>query len=105
MNNYPVLLFHSTDDRDLLSLRGLGNIRPELFEKLIVRLRKEFDIISLDELVRCISGSVKLKDRLLAITFDDCPKSYITHALPVMEIYDVPSTCFLITDCVDDKAL
>ena len=105
MNNYPVLLFHSTDGRDLLSLKDLGNLRPELFEKLIVRLRKEFDIIGLDELVGCISGSVKPKDRILAITFDDGPKSYITQALPVMEVYDVPSTCFLITDCVDDRAL
>ncbi len=105
MNNYPVLLFHSTDNRDLLSLKDLGNIRPELFEKLIVRLQKDFDIISLDELVRCISGSAKPKDCLLAMTFDDGPKSYITEALPVMEVHHVPSTCFLITDCVDDKAL
>ena len=51
MNNYPVLLFHSTDDRDLLSLKDIGNIRPELFEKLIVRLKKDFDIIGLDALV------------------------------------------------------
>jgi peptidoglycan/xylan/chitin deacetylase (PgdA/CDA1 family) len=105
MNNYPVLLFHSTDDRDLLSLKDLGNIRPGLFEKLIVRLKNDFDIIGLDELARCISGSVKPKDRVLAITFDDGPKSYITEALPVMEAHDVPSTCFLITDCVDDNAL
>ena len=105
MNNYPVLLFHSTDNRDLLSLKDLGNIRPELFEKLIDRLKKEFDIVGLGELIRCISGPAKPKDRLLAITFDDGPKSYITQALPVMEVYDVPSTCFLITDCIDDKAL
>ena len=41
---------------DLLSLKGLGNIRPELFEKLIVALKKEFDIVALEELVRHISG-------------------------------------------------
>jgi len=105
MSNYPVLLFHSIDNRDLLSLKDLGNIRPELFEKLIVRLKKDFDIIGLRELVRCISGDAKPKDRLLAITFDDGPKSYITEALPVMEVYAVPSSCFLITDCVDDRAL
>jgi len=105
MNNHPVLLFHSTDDRDLLSLRDLGNIRPELFEKLIVRLKKEFDIVGLEELVGRISGSVKTKDRLLAITFDDGPKSYITQALPVMEVHDVQSTCFLITDCIGDQAI
>lgn len=105
MNNYSVLLFHSTDDRDLLSLKDLGNLRPEVFEKLIIGLKKEFDIIGLNELVRCISGDAKPKDRLLAITFDDGPKSYITQALPVMAAFDVPSTCFLITDCIDDKAL
>ena len=105
MNNYPVLLFHSTDNRDLLSLKDLGNVRPEVFEKLIVKLMKEFDIIGLEELAGCISGDAKPKDRILSITFDDGPKSYITQALPVMEVYDVPSTCFLITDCVDDKAL
>ena len=105
MNNHPVLLFHSTDDRDLLSLRDLGNIRPELFEKLIVRLKKEFDIVGLEELVGRISGSVKTKDHLLAITFDDGPKSYITQALPVMEVHDVPSICFLITDCIGDQAI
>ena len=100
-----MLLLHSTDDRELLSLKDLGNISPGLFEKMIVKLRKEFDIISLPELLRCISGDAKPKDRVMAITFDDGPKSYITQALPVMEVYDVPSTCFLITDCVDDKAL
>ncbi len=105
MNNYPVLLFHSTDNRDLLSLKDLGNIRPEVFEKLLVRLKKDFDIIGIEELIGFISGSVKSKDRLLAITFDDGPKSYITQALPVMEAHAVPSTCFLITDCVDDRAL
>ena len=105
MNNYPVLLFHSTDKRELMSLKDLGNIRPELFEKLLVRLKNDFDIVGLEELVKCISGPVKPKDRLLAITFDDGPKSYLTEALPVMEVYNVPSTCFLITDCIDDKAL
>jgi peptidoglycan/xylan/chitin deacetylase (PgdA/CDA1 family) len=105
MNGYRVLLFHSIEGRDLLSLKDLGNIRPKLFEKLIVSLRKEFDIISLDELVRCISGNLKPKDRLLALTFDDGPKSYMTQALPVMEVYDVSSTCFLITDCIGDVSL
>ena len=105
MRNFPVLLFHSTDDRELLSLKGLGNIRPELFERLVVVLKKEFDIVALDELVRYISGDIRPEDRLLALTFDDGPKSYATHAVPVMESYGLPSTCFLITDCIGDQAI
>lgn len=103
MRNFPVLLFHSTDDRDLLSFKGLGNIRSELFERLIVMLKKEFDIVALEELVRHISGDLRSKDRLLALTFDDGPKSYATQAVPVMESYGLPSTCFLITDCIGDQ--
>ncbi len=105
MNNYPVLLFHSIEDRDLLSLKDTGNIRPESFEKLIVRLRAEFDIVGLEEIIKYISGDLKSRDRLLSLTFDDGPKSYATQALPVMESYGLPSTCFLITDCVGDRAI
>ena len=105
MRNFPVLLFHSIDDRDLLSLNGLGNIRPDLFGKLIVKLKKEFDIVSLEELVRNISGDIRSRERLLALTFDDGPKSYATQALPVMEAHGLPSACFLITDCIDDASI
>ncbi|MDH4232802.1 MAG: polysaccharide deacetylase family protein [Nitrospirota bacterium] len=105
MSNYSVLLFHSIDDRDLFSLKDLGNIRPELFETLIARLKKEFDIVALDEVVRHISGGKKPKDRLLALTFDDGPKSYAVHAVPVMEAFNVPSSCFLITGCIGDAAI
>ena len=105
MRNFPVLLFHSTDDRDLLSFKWLGNIRPELFERLMVMLKKEFDIVALDELVRHISGDLRSKDRLLALTFDDGPKSYVTRAVPVMEAYGLPSTCFIITDCIGDQTI
>jgi peptidoglycan/xylan/chitin deacetylase (PgdA/CDA1 family) len=105
MSNYPVLLFHSIDDRELLSLKDLGNIRPELFERLIVGLKKKFDIVELEEIVRHISGEKKTKDRLIALTFDDGPKSYAAQAVPVMNACNVPSTCFLITGCIGDAAV
>lgn len=104
-NEYLILLFHSIDERDVLSLRDLGNIRPEVFEKTVVALKKEFDIISLEDAVRYISGEGRGPARPLAITFDDGAMSYASRAVPVMETYGIPSTCFLITDCVDDRAI
>ncbi len=104
-NEYLILLFHSVDDRDILSLRDLGNIRPEVFEPTVAALKKEFDIISLEDTVRCISEGRRGPDRPLSITFDDGSKSYASHAVPVMESDGIPSTCFLITDCVDDRTI
>jgi|GEM_PF-2413063 len=100
---FTILLFHSIDGRGLLSLKDLGNIRPELFEKVIKSLKKEFDIVSLRQAVEGIQDRLTAKARLLAITFDDGPESYATAAVPIMEAHGVPSTCFLITGCIDDK--
>jgi peptidoglycan/xylan/chitin deacetylase (PgdA/CDA1 family) len=105
MSSCTVLLFHSVDDRELFSFKGLGNIRPELFVELICRLKEEFDIVSLKEMVQIICGDEKPKDRLLALTFDDGPKSYITQAIPVLESYKLPSACFLITGSVNDETI
>lgn len=105
MNNYIVLLFHSVDDRDLFSLKNLGNIHPDVFEKILRSLKKDFDIVSVDELVGALAGKEKSSGPLLAITFDDGPKSYAAHAVPIMESLGIPSTCFLITDCVGDNAI
>jgi peptidoglycan/xylan/chitin deacetylase (PgdA/CDA1 family) len=104
-NEYIILLFHSVDDRDLLSLRDLGNIRPEVFDTAIAALKKEFDIISLEDAVGCISGEGRGPGRPLSITFDDGSMSYLSHAVPILESHGVPSTCFLITDCVDDRTI
>ena len=41
-----------------------------------------------------------MSGRPLAITFDDGGKSYASLAAPVMSTLGIPSTCFLITDCV-----
>ncbi len=100
-----VLLFHSIDDRRLLSLNNLGNVRPEMFEGALRGLRDEFDIVGLNELLGNIPCARKGRERLLSVTFDDGPKSYITKALPVMESLGIPSSCFIITDCVGDRKI
>lgn len=103
MSHHIVLLFHSVDDRDLMSFKDLGNVRPEIFEKLLITLKKDFDIVRLEDIIESVSNEAKRQGRLLAITFDDGPKSYSTNVVPVMESLDMPSKCFLITDCVGDK--
>lgn len=105
MNKYIVLLFHSIERRDLFSLKGLGNIRPEIFREVLVALQERFEVVSIRDIFRTTEGSFKGQNPLVAITFDDGPKSYVTDALPIMESLNIPSACFLITDCIGDKSI
>jgi len=104
-SSYTVLLFHSIDDRVKLSLKNLGNIRPETFEKVCSALKREFDMVGIRELVDLISGSSGKRGRFLTVTFDDGPKSYALNAAPILESLKIPSICFLITGCIGDKAV
>lgn len=104
-SSYTVLLFHSIDDRVRLSLKNLGNIRPGPFEKVCTALKQEFDVVGIRELVGLISASAEKRGRFLAVTFDDGPKSYALNAAPILESLRIASICFLITDCIGDKAI
>lgn len=105
MNSCIVLLFHSIDDRNPASLRNLGNIRPAIFEKFLNTVKREFDIVTLKEVMDYISGNVRGNERILALTFDDGAKSYATNAVPLMSGLGIPSACFLITGCIGGRAL
>ncbi len=105
VSSYTVLLFHSVDDRARLSLKSLGNVRPGIFERVCIALKREFDVVSVRELVSLISGSGSNRGRFLAVTFDDGPKSYALNAAPVLASLNMPSICFLITGCLADKAV
>lgn len=105
MSHHIVLLFHSMDDRDLMSFKNLGNIQSKIFEKLLIALKNEFDIVRLEDIIESVSGKTERRRRLLAVTFDDGPRSYALNAVPVMESINIPSRCFLITDCVGDRGV
>jgi peptidoglycan/xylan/chitin deacetylase (PgdA/CDA1 family) len=101
-----ILLFHSVEERDLPSLRGLGNIRPAVFEKLCRTLKREFDVVSLETLTEAASGGSGLsRGGYLAVTFDDGGKSYASYAAPAACSLGVPTTCFLVTGCIGGGAL
>jgi peptidoglycan/xylan/chitin deacetylase (PgdA/CDA1 family) len=100
-----ILLFHTTEERDLPSLMNLGNIRPAVFERLCKVLKEEFDLIGLQTLVDGLSGNCETSGRHLAMTFDDGGKSYASFAAPIAGSFGIPTSCFLITDCVGDNTL
>ena len=100
-----VLLFHSLEEHDPASLRGLGNIGPSLFEGLCRAIREEFDVVSLRTLVEGISGPSAHSAGMIAVTFDDGGKSYGSFGAPIAGSLGIPTTCFLITDCIGGRVL
>ena len=66
-------------------------------------LKKNFDIISLDDLlVHLKSKSNKFK---IAITFDDGYKDNLKYAYPILERFKAPATIYVITKFIGNKCM
>lgn len=89
-NNLKVLAFHSIDN-------------PIHFEKLIVWLSSNFNIISLDQLNDCVFKNSIIPKNPLLITFDDGDISVYNNGVSILKKYDLPAVLFVITDLIDTK--
>lgn len=86
-----VLCFHGVCEPNETLINGRF-LQLDRFEALIVRLKKEFHLLSWDEFER----QQWQPDRLnVLLTFDDGYRNNLTLALPVLEQYQVPAIVFV----------
>lgn len=75
-------------------------ISPIHFNKIVAYLKKNFEVVPLEETVLGNYKPGKSK-KLCAITFDDGYKDFAEYAMPVIKKQQVPASMYVITDCVD----
>ncbi len=95
--NIKVFLFHRiSPDIDPV----WPPIAPVRFDKIVHYLKKNFEIVPLEQTVLGIYKPTTAK-KLCAITFDDGYKDFVEHALPILKKHNAPASMYVITDCVD----
>lgn len=90
----PILLYHRINNvsEDKLMLC----VSPECFEKHLIFIKKNYDIIHLSKLSEKITKGT-LRGNEISITFDDGYKDNFVKALPLLEKYNIPATIFITT--------
>ncbi len=84
---------------------GMGGIPfysellPSAFDQQMCHLRKNYRVISLDQLCRELQDPVA--DHGVVVTFDDGYRDVFTHAYPVLQKYQIPATVFLIANSME----
>lgn len=67
------------------------------FEKVIVYLKKNFDIVTLPEIFEIHRTKRKVSRKTVALTFDDGYENNFKIALPVLKKHNVPATFYIIS--------
>lgn len=88
-----VLLFHSVSGDGTLV-----DISRKNFATQIEYLRRNFDLISLNEVIKFIKGEFTPKRPSVALTFDDGYKDLLKNAIPLLSKYSIPATFFVVAE-------
>jgi len=75
-------------------------INPTLFEREIEYFCRTYEIITLDNLARCLQNRKSLPEKAIVITFDDGNKDNYLCAYPILKKYHAPATIFLSTGSI-----
>jgi len=78
-------------------------VSTENFYQQILWLNKNFDIISLEQLVFEVNTSYLRKKPAVLITFDDGHSDNLHHALPICKGFDTPLCIYLCTRWMSEK--
>ncbi|MBL7893953.1 MAG: polysaccharide deacetylase family protein [Bacteroidia bacterium] len=74
------------------------------FEKTLVYLKHNFNIVSLSEIFKNHQSGVAPQKKTVALTFDDGYLNNFTVALPILKKHNIPATFYLISKGLQDDS-
>jgi peptidoglycan/xylan/chitin deacetylase (PgdA/CDA1 family) len=100
--DWAILMYHRVIDPNKVPyyLQPGMYVRPETFDRQLSLLKKQANILAIDDLVDMISKGEKPPEKSLAITFDDGWLDTYKNAFPILKKHQVPATVFLPTSYI-----
>jgi len=98
-----ILMYHDLveDNSQLSDWRHNGKPSQNHFEAHVRYLKKNYRVLSVEQATEEIRHKGKLKEKTVAITFDDGFASAYRIAYPVLRKYELPATIYLLTDWIN----
>lgn len=98
-----ILRYHSISENRDQNFRYVTPsiaVSPAVFENHIAFLSRNYRIISLDEVVAWITGTISLPPESVVITFDDGYRDNYRYAYPILKKYGATATFYVVTDAI-----
>ncbi|MFD2228573.1 polysaccharide deacetylase family protein [Alkalimarinus sediminis] len=97
--NHPrILMYH----RIRATAEGDG-IHVDVFRQQMEILARDFNVVSLEELLHLANNNQPLPQHAVVITFDDGYEDFYLNAFPVLQALSLPTTVFVTTGFVSNE--
>ncbi len=91
-----ILMYHRVIENP-----ALPGISPELFEQQLIYIKRHFNVVSLNQLLKDLGN--RQKNYQVAITFDDGHHDFYRNAWPILKKHNAPATLFATTGFIDRR--
>jgi peptidoglycan/xylan/chitin deacetylase (PgdA/CDA1 family) len=99
--NLTILIYHRVvTHHDSLSIPGVD---VKTFEQQMAHISKNFNVLTVEDIVACVDAGKSIPMNALAVTFDDGYRDNYVNAFPILRKYRVPATIYLTVDCIGTK--
>ena len=96
-----VLSFHGVVERIEHPEIQVNHIELDSFERIVERVRTDYVVVTLDEVVAAAQGELSIPANAAALTFDDAYRSVLEVADPVLTGLGLPYAVFVPSGLVD----
>lgn len=87
----------------IVMLHGTPRGRAAALERLLRYMKRTFEVVALERLVRDIASGEPHRRRPLAITFDDGLRNNVEVAYPILRRLGLPATFFVCPQLVEER--
>ena len=106
-NTFKILLYHGVTN---VKSRGIENyaakhIYQDKFYEQIKFIKKNLNVLSVNELSELISKRKKIKKNSVLITFDDGYENNFTIAAPILEEFNIPATFYVSSGLINSSKM
>ncbi len=95
MSKLYISMYHYT--RDLVHSRypGIKGLNFPLFREQLEFMKKNFNIVTMEEVIDAVEGKSELPEKALLLTFDDGYVDNYTFVFPLLEEFGVQGSFFI----------
>lgn len=105
MNSISILMYHQVGDFPPVRLHQASYTNISRFRRQMAFLKHwGATVLSMSDAVRALRGEMPIPPRAVVLTFDDGYRSFIEHALPVLQRHGFPAIVYVLAQRAGDAA-
>jgi len=94
MNKLTVVMYHYVRDLKNSRYPSIKGLELDLFEEQILFLKKNYNVVRMEEVIDCMQNSKRLPSKAVLLTFDDAYSDHYQNVFPLLVNHGLQGSFF-----------